>query len=149
MLPSGLAFRKHICHPTPLTQSNGRVDLLILGDAMSKVAPKSRKHLSADALFRLVRNGCADIPDHRDESTDIPLSDALTSAFAMFSLKWPSLLAYDEKRTEDNLRSLYGLERAPSDSAMREIIDPVSPESMRPLFKSVFRKLQRGKALKS
>jgi hypothetical protein len=30
---------------------------------------------------------------------------------------------------------------------MREILDPVSPESLRPVFKSVFRQLQRGKAL--
>jgi hypothetical protein len=30
---------------------------------------------------------------------------------------------------------------------MREILDPVSPESLRPVFKSVFRPLQRGKAL--
>ena len=34
---------------------------------MSIVAPKGRKHLSADALFRLVRNGFAGIPDHRAE----------------------------------------------------------------------------------
>ena len=32
---------------------------------------------------------------------------------------------------------------------MREILDPVSPESVRPLFKSVFGQLQRGKALES
>lgn len=99
---------------------------------MPKVAPKSRKHLSADALFRLVRNGFSEIVDHRGESAEIPLQDALMSGFALFSLKWPSLLAYDEKRTEGNLQSIYGIERAPSDSAMREIIDPVSPESMRP-----------------
>ncbi len=30
---------------------------------------------------------------------------------------------------------------------MREILDPVSPESLRPVFKSVLRQLQRGKAL--
>jgi len=30
---------------------------------------------------------------------------------------------------------------------MRETLDPVSPESLRPSFQSVFRQLQRGKAL--
>jgi hypothetical protein len=30
---------------------------------------------------------------------------------------------------------------------MREILDPVDPESLRPLFKGVFGALQRGKAL--
>ncbi len=114
---------------------------------MSIVVPKSRKHLSADALFRMVRNGFAHIPDHRDQGTEIPLSDALMSAFAMFSLKSSSLLAFDQERTEGNLQTIYGIERAPCDTTMREIIDPVSPESMRPLFKGIFRQLQRGKAL--
>src|SRR2546425_13330818 len=30
---------------------------------------------------------------------------------------------------------------------MREMLDPISPASLRPLFKGVFRHLQRGKAL--
>jgi hypothetical protein len=30
---------------------------------------------------------------------------------------------------------------------MREILDPVSPQWLRPVFKSIFRQLQRGKAL--
>jgi hypothetical protein len=30
---------------------------------------------------------------------------------------------------------------------MREILDAVSPELLRPLFTSIFRQLQRGKAL--
>ena len=39
------------------------------------------------------------------------------------------------------------LTRAPCDTQMRESLDPVSPESLRPSFKRVFRQLQRGKAL--
>jgi hypothetical protein len=38
---------------------------------MSIVAPKGRKHLSADALFRLVRNGFAGIPDDRTDDRGI------------------------------------------------------------------------------
>jgi hypothetical protein len=68
------------------------------------------------------------------------------SAFAMFSLKSPSLLAFDKERTEGTLDTLYGMERVPCDTYMREILDPVSPELLRPLCNSVFRQLQRGKA---
>ncbi len=117
------------------------------GVAMSIVAPKERKHLSADALFGLVRSGFANIPDYRLSDTDIALTDALMSAFAMFSLKSPSLLAFDKERAEGNLQTIYGIDRVPCDTHMREILDPVSPESLRPVFKSVFRQLQRGKAL--
>ena len=119
------------------------------GFAMSIVAPKGRKHLSADALFRLVRSGFTNIPDYRPGDPDISLTEALMSAFAMFSLKSPSLLAFDKERTEGNLETIYGIERVPCDTFMREILDPVSPESLRPSFKGVFRQLQRGKALEA
>ena len=42
---------------------------------------------------------------------------------------------------------VYGVERVPCDTSMREILDPVVPECLRPLFQQVFRVLQRGKAL--
>jgi hypothetical protein len=114
---------------------------------MAIVTPYVRKYLSADALFNLVRSGFASLPDHRLDDTEISLSDALMSAFAMFSLKAPSLLAFDKERAEDNLHTIYGIERVPCDTHMREILDPVSPKVLRPVFKSVFRQLQRGKAL--
>jgi hypothetical protein len=114
---------------------------------MAMVVPKVRKHLSADALFSSLRTDFSAIADHRQGTPDIPLADVLMSAFAMFSLKAPSLLAFDKERTEDNLQRIYGIERVPCDTAMREILDPVEPELLRPVFKQIFRQLQRGKAL--
>ena len=116
---------------------------------MSIVAPKAGKHLSADALFHVVQSGFATIPDPRWEDGDISLRDALMSAFAMFSLKAPSLLAFDKERAEGNLHTIYGIQRVPCDTHMRELLDPVSPKWLRPVFKSVFRQLQRGKALEA
>ena len=116
---------------------------------MASVAPKVRKHLSADALFRLVHTGFDNIPDERPAEVDIALPDVLMSAFAMFSLKAPSLLAFDKERVEGNLHTIYGIQRVPCDTYMREILDPVSPKCLRPVFTSVFRQLQRGKALES
>src|SRR5215471_5199220 len=114
---------------------------------MAMRVPKVRKHLSADALWGVLRSVFAAIPDHRLGDIDISLTDALMSAFAMFSLKSPSLLAFDKERAEGNLQRVYGIERVPCDTAMREILDPVEPESLRPVFAHIFRALQRGKAL--
>jgi len=116
---------------------------------MAISAPKVRQHLSADALFGLLRTAFAAMADHRSGDTDISLTDALMSAFAMCSLKSPSLLAFDQERTEGNLQRVYGLKRVPCDTAMREILDPVKPKYLRPLFKAIFRALQRGKALEA
>jgi len=114
---------------------------------MSIVVPKGRKYLCADALFRLLREHFATIADDRVDEVEIPLSDALMSAFAMFSLKAPSLLAFDKQRAEGNVKTIYGIAHTPWDTRMRERLDPVSPESLRPSFTRVFRQLQRGKAL--
>ena len=107
-----------------------------------------RKHLSADALFSMVHTSFAKIPDHRVGRPAISLADALMSAFAMFSLKCPSLLQFDEQQREDeNIRSIYRIGRVPCDTQMRTIIDPLEPEALRPIFRDVFRQVQRGKAL--
>ena len=110
-------------------------------------APKVRKHLSADALLGLLRTGFADIAEHRPGHPDIALTDALLSAFALFSLTSPSLLAFDQERTEGNVPQVFGIARVPCDTARRERLDPVEPETLRPFFKAVFGALQRGKAL--
>ena len=114
---------------------------------MANAAPKGRKHLSADALFRLVYTGFAHILDPRLATADITLTDALMAAFAMFSLKAPSLLAFDRERTEGNWHAIYGIQRVPCDTHMRAMLDPVAPEALRPVFKRVMIQVQRSHAL--
>ena len=112
---------------------------------------KLRKHLNADALLKTVHIDFKKIPEYRPGKIDIPMYDALMSAFAMFSLKDSSLLAFDERRKDDaclmNLQSVYGIGTVPCDTTMREIIDPVNPKLFSKAFKTVFSKLQRGGAL--
>mgnify|MGYP000089842902 CR=1 FL=1 len=116
-------------------------------------ARKARKDLSADALFKRLRTRFDQVPDVRSGTVGISMGDALMSAFAMFSLKDPSLLAFDRRRQDPdnnlNLRTVYGIVRPPCDSQMRAILDPVEPVHMRPPFRDVFRCLQRGKALEA
>jgi hypothetical protein len=110
---------------------------------------KVRKHLSAGGLLKLLHSGFEKIEDHRPkELVKISLTDTLMSAFAMFSLKDPSLLAFDErKRTDGNLKRVYDLERVPCDTQMRTTTDEVDPREVKPIFRDVFRELQRGKEL--
>jgi hypothetical protein len=109
---------------------------------------RERKHLSADGLLKMMRKGFKKVKEHRPNKIEIPLTDALMSGFALFSLKDPSLLAFDERREKPkNLKRVYGIKQIPSDTQMRTILDEVNPEEIRPLFKGVFRQLQRGKVL--
>ena len=115
--------------------------------ARGREADDLRKHLSADALFTLVSGGFGGIAYYRPPDGSISLHDALMSAFAVFSLKDPLLLAFDQRGNDENLKALYHIENIPSDTHLRTILDALDPESLRPLFKDVFRQLQRGKAL--
>ncbi len=110
---------------------------------------KLRRHLNYDALMKILRNVFAAVPDHRDSNSQIPLVDTLMCGFAVFSLKDPSLLAFDQRRFCDpeNLQRVYGVESIPCDSQMRTILDEVSPEDLRRPFSSVLHELQRGKVL--
>lgn len=120
---------------------------------MAAPVAKLRTHLSAPGLLKSIRQCFTSIPDHRCGST-ITLPDALMSGLAMFGMKYPSLLKFDEAygaeaTVRHNLKTLYGVEHAPCDTQLREILDPVDPAQLRPAFRAVHRELQRGKALEA
>ena len=111
-----------------------------------------RKYLNADAMFKAIRREFDKTPEFRKGDIKITISDALMSAFAMFSLKDASLLQLDGRRNDpferQNLRNIYGIQTVPSDSRMREIGDQIDPKKyIAPAFKTIFQHLQRGKAL--
>jgi hypothetical protein len=112
-----------------------------------RASKKGRKHLSADALYKLLHGRFETVPDPRRDGSLIKLSDALMSGLALFSLKDPSLLAFDSRRQDENMKRLFHIDRVPCDTQMREILDDVDPLDLRPGFRDVFRELQRGKAL--
>lgn len=114
-----------------------------------------KKGLSAKGLLHIVRNIFDKIIIKTTAIKDltINLSDCLMSALAMFGLKFPSLLQFDqqknEKKIKHNLKNLYGVNQAPSDTYMRECLDEVDPKEIRNAFKSIFTEIQRGKVLES
>lgn len=108
-----------------------------------------RKHLNADALNEAVRKTFARVLQPGNGDYAIPLTDCLMSGYAMFVLKDPSLLAFDRRRIAEqhNLESIFGIKQAPCDTQMRTRLDPVEPDALRPAYKEVFRRVQRGKLL--
>ncbi|MDB5306045.1 MAG: hypothetical protein JWO38_247 [Gemmataceae bacterium] len=119
---------------------------------MGLPSPRTRTNLTADARYALVRTTFDAVPDHRAATADVPLGDALMAAFALFALKDPSLLAFDRRRHDpaDNFRTIFGIRHVPCDTRMRDIldpVDPVDPAALRPCFRDIFRRLQRGKVL--
>jgi len=115
---------------------------------------KARKQLSANGLLGVVHEHFKTITSPRElalRSNPITLTDCLMSGLAMFGLKFPSLLKFDESRSEinikHNLQTLYHVEQVPCDTYMRTRCDEVDPQAVRKAFKKVFACVQRGKGL--
>lgn len=113
---------------------------------------KLRKDLSAPGLLATARAFFKKISDPQVSNRPrVPLVDSLMSGLALFSLKFPSLLQFDQSKDEEiikhNLKSLYQVEHVPSDTYMRERLDEIAPDQLRGAFKTIFAKLQRGKEL--
>lgn len=110
-----------------------------------------RKFLCADALISAVYRQFRKILDPRElpGTASISFTDVLMSGLAVFGLKFPSLLQYDQNREtlDANLRNLYHINRPPSDTYLRERLDELDPTSIRPAFRKIFSELQRGKCL--
>ena len=112
-------------------------------------------HLSARGLIKTVKKAFKNvkppIKGPQGPIRKISIYDCLTAGLAIFKLKFPSLLQFEDaqndKVTKQNLTNLFGLTNVPSDTYIREQLDEVEPSELRPAFTSVFYALQRGKAL--
>jgi hypothetical protein len=106
--------------------------------------------LSAPGLLKQARR-CFDEFEDDVASRGINLTDCLMSGLAVFGLKYPSLLQFDQDSNEEtvrsNLQSLYCIERAPSDTFLRERLDTIDPEKLRRTNNRLIALLQRGKGL--
>ena len=114
-----------------------------------------RKNLNADYLYSMVKDCFGRVGEHRKGLGNVKISvaDALMSGLAVFALKKPTLLSFEESIRPDtaegqSLRNLFSIDTPASDTQMRAILDPVCPGSIRAAFKKIFSTLQRGNALK-
>jgi hypothetical protein len=95
---------------------------------MAKNYEQLQQQQTFDELMRFLDSQFKSFPDHRaGNAVRYELADVMKSAFAMFSLKSPSLLDFKKQTIpeESNLRQIYRIEGAiPSDNQMRGMLDP-------------------------
>jgi hypothetical protein len=119
-----------------------------------KPLPKvMHNHMSAPAPLNQVRKDFEKVGDSRRYGQRFSLTDVLMSGLAVFSLKFPSLLKFDEKRKEAriraNLQSLFGVKRAPGDTQLRAVCDQVNPAEIRAPFIHINRRLYDHRLLEN
>lgn len=119
-----------------------------------KPLPKvMHNHMSAPALLNQVRKDFEKVGDSRRYGQRFSLTDVLMSGLAVFSLKFPSLLKFDEKRKEAriraNLQSLFGVKQAPCDTQLRVVCDQVNPAEIRAPFIHINQRLYDHRLLEN
>jgi hypothetical protein len=79
------------------------------------------------------------------------LADAGLGAFSVFFKQSASFLAHQPalKLTHGrcNAERLFGLRQVPSDNQIRNLLDPISPEQLEPVYRHVFQTLEQQDVL--
>jgi hypothetical protein len=87
-------------------------------------------------------------PDIRSgKNTQYSMKDIVLSAFGVFFCQSPSFLAYQrlmqEARGNNNGRTLFGIQKLPTDNQVRNLLDPVDPKLLWPAYRQTFTYLQK------
>jgi hypothetical protein len=105
--------------------------------------------LTLEALVSLLSDSFQRFPDQRHpDRISFLLHDTLLSGFACMFFQHRSLLEFQrrmkERRGRCNLETIFGVCEVPSDSQMREILDPLALEPLRQLLPVLFEKIRRA-----
>jgi hypothetical protein len=114
----------------------------------------TEKKLSFSALVNCFKKQMGKVKDYRNsKSIDHLIVDVCTSGLATMHFKDSSLLEsqrrLETKEGRNNLKTLFGISKIPSDSQMREVLDCVSSQAFQPIYRNYFSRLQRGKFLEN
>lgn len=97
-----------------------------------------------DHLIERLRSVAAALPDRRTgDNTRYAMADIALAAFSVFFTQCPSFLSYqrgmEQARGRNNARSLFQVERIPTDNHIRHTLDPVAPHHLFSLFDELHR----------
>jgi Transposase DDE domain len=89
--------------------------------------------------------------DKRAENACHSLPDIIMAGFAMFHLKYSSLLSFDTQTEMEkaNLQHIYGIANLCSDSTMRRVLDSQNPDFLRDLLSQKVAKLDKMGVLRA
>ena len=99
--------------------------------------------LSVAALVTAIREALCGLPDHRKGGNNqtYAIGDAGLSAFSVFFLQSPSFLDYQRRmqkeRGNNNASALFGVHRIPTTQQICNLLDPIAPAHLAPVFMDV------------
>jgi hypothetical protein len=88
----------------------------------------TRSGFTHTALLAKINGSFKQNTQSLNRQEEMPASDCLMSGLAVFALKYPSLLQFEEDKVSEptirhNLKTLYSVKKAPCDTYLRERLD--------------------------
>lgn len=118
---------------------------------MRPTSEQSRQAISLDIEMSQLRDWFDTFADQRAANRSFSLTDVLLSGYAMFALKYPSLLAFETQTQQEaqNLHTLFGVQTLCSDAQLRRVLDQFKPSQLIPFWANTFQRLSKLGILKS
>jgi len=120
---------------------------------LKPATPPEPSAFSVAGLTSRIREALFSLPDHRkggNNQTDV-IGDAGLSAFSTFFMQSPSFLDYQRRmqkeRGRNNAGALFGMHQIPSTQQIGNLLDPIAPDLLAPVFVDVVESLHRHGAL--
>jgi len=106
---------------------------------MEKIAANRLLDISFDMLVQRLGESICCFPDKRlGKNKRYSLEDIALSGFSVFFTQSPSFLSFQRSmqinKGVNNARSLFGVQKIPSDNHIRDILDVIPPETVFPVF---------------
>jgi hypothetical protein len=103
---------------------------------------------SFDTLVGSFRQLLEGLPDQRTgKNTRYGMEDAALSAFSVFFTQTPSFLAFqrmmEKSKGRSNVQTLFGIHQTPCDNHIRDLLDPLKPALVNPVFEQALKMLDR------
>jgi hypothetical protein len=110
------------------------------------------RNISFSSLLSYVGDAIPTFPDKRTgENTTYTLADICLGAFSVFFTQSPSFLAHQKGMEraggKSNCRTIFGMEKIPSDNHIRSILDEVPGEKLHPVFDRILGKIDEAGVL--
>lgn len=114
---------------------------------------KEKISLDFDGLIARYKKHFFLLPDHRKGlNKKYKMTDIALGAFSVFFTQQPSFLAHQKmlknNHNRSNAESLFCIDEIPSDSQIRNTLDPINPNVLGPLYDEIFQGLEQHGYLK-
>jgi len=103
----------------------------------------AKNPITLNGLLSLLRSAIETFPDNRTGGNkSYSLEEIALSAFSVFFMQNPSFLAHQKAmktaKGKSNAETIFGIKEIPCDNQIRNVLDPVSPEHLFPVFEQAY-----------